>query len=210
MIKAIIFDMGGVLIDLDFNGCLENFRTTLGYENIVNLLDCSAQRGIYGLLEEGILSEEDFKSEIIKGSKPGVTSEDIDWAVGTLLVGMEPYKVPLLKKLKQKYPLYMLSNNNPISMKRSRKLFLEAGIDETTFFEKEFLSYQMKVLKPSAQIYNEVIRQIGCKPEEALFIDDSVKNIEGAKACGITTLLYNQGDDLVSALSQVLGEDLSC
>ena len=71
MIDTIVFDLGGVLIDLDMEVCKEHFISLLGYTKISELLDPCHQRGIYSDLEEGILSPDAFRAEVLKDSRPG-------------------------------------------------------------------------------------------------------------------------------------------
>ena len=114
--------------------------------------------------------------------------------------------VEMLRKMKENYDLYMLSNNNGITMVRAYEIFAEAGapIDET--FKKSFLSHEMKMLKPSAAFYQEVIRQIGIPAEDMLFIDDSVHNVEGSIAAGLPAVHYVPGTDLSALLADALGD----
>ena len=123
-----------------------------------------------------------------------------------ILVGMAPYKAGLLKKLSEKYDLYLLSNNNPICMPRSRQIFEEAGVPLDRIFRKSFLSYEMKALKPSASFYRSVIAQIGLPSEQMVFVDDSMKNVEGAIAAGLPAVFYQPGSDLSALLAEVLGD----
>ena len=81
MIKALIFDMGGVLVDLDIEDCKRVFKETIGYHDIDNLIDACHQKGIYGDLEEGTLSAEDFRKIVLAGSDPGAKESDIDHAM---------------------------------------------------------------------------------------------------------------------------------
>lgn len=205
-IKAIIFDMGGVLVDLDMDRCRHYFIDRLGYSDIDNLLDACHQKGIYSDLEGGLLSPEDFRKEILSGCNPGTTDKDIDAAMQSLLVGIEPYKAKFLKDLATRFDLYMLSNNNSISFARSRAMFEESGIPVETTFKHLFLSYEMKMLKPSAEIYLAAIESIGLPAEDLLFIDDSQSNIDAARSCGMNVLHYRQGDDLKSAMQKALGD----
>ena len=136
MIKAIIFDMGGVLVDLDIEDCKKAFKERLGYYDIDEIIDACHQKGIYGDLEEGILSADDFRSIVLAGSRPDAVAEDVDEAMSHILVGIEPYKAEMLKRLSEKYELYMLSNNNPICVRYSRKMFEDAGIPLENIFRK--------------------------------------------------------------------------
>ena len=197
MIRGIIFDLGGVLVDLDLEICRSNFISILGYTKIDEILDACHQKGIYGSLEEGRLSEEEFKAEILKDSFPGGTGADVDKCMYSLLASMPTYKAELLKSLAQDYPLYLLSNNNPIAMRRSVEIFSAYGLDFNTLFKKLFLSYQMKMLKPGAAIYKEVIGNLEGDPSEYIFIDDSLANVEAASELGFIALHYVIGDDLV-------------
>ena len=91
MNKAIIFDMGGVIVDLDIEGCKAAFKERLGYHNIDNIIDACHQKGIYGDLEEGKLTAEEFRSIVIADSRPGSDPMDVDRAMWHILVGIEPY-----------------------------------------------------------------------------------------------------------------------
>ena len=204
--KAIIFDMGGVLVDLDMDGCRNAFKALLGYHKIDELLDPCHQKGIIGELEEGMLTPEEFRSIVLSESAPGSVSEDVDKAFQTILHSISGYKGELLRSLYESYDLYMLSNNNPITMVRAYELFEENGAPIDRMFRKCFLSCEMKALKPSEKFYKAVIEQIGIPADQMLFIDDSKANVDGAVAAGLPAVHYVPGSDLSALLAEVLDD----
>ncbi len=203
-VKALIFDMGGVLVDLDIEDCKRAFKEYLGYEEIDNIIDACHQKGIYGDLEEGRLSGDEFRKLVLADSRPGSSAEDVDRAMYHILVGIAPYKVDMLRRLSESYDLYLLSNNNPVCLPRAKAIFEAAGIPLDSIFRKCFYSFEMKALKPSEAFYRAVVREIGLPAEEMLFIDDSQKNVDGSIAAGLPAVYYEPGTDLDSLLADVL------
>ena len=204
MVKAIVFDLGGVLIDLDGERCVRAFREILGYERITELLDLSHQKGIYGEMEAGRLTADEFRAEILRESRPGCVPADVDRAMAGLLTGLDPAKVPLLERLARDYAIYGLTNNNEISVKRMHDIYEENGLDWQHVFRKEFISCRMKLMKPSREIFDAAAAEIGLPPEEILFIDDSQRNVDGAVAAGWKAALYKQGTDLGACIERNL------
>ena len=198
--------MGGVLVDLDIEGCKNAYKQLLGYHRIDELIDPCHQKGIYGDLEEGTLSAEDFRAAVLAESNPGSRAELVDEAMWHILSGISPYKAELLNRLAESYDLYMLSNNNPVCMPRSRRLFEEAGAPLDKVFRKCFLSYEMKALKPSEAFYKTVVSEIGLPAEQMIFIDDSQKNVDGAIAAGLPSVYYEPGTDLSALMAEVLDD----
>lgn len=210
MIKAIIFDLGGVLLNLDIPKGKETFKEYLGYKKADEMLDASHGKGLYADIESGSLSAEEFREAILKDSRPDATPEMVDKSMWSLLLDIEPYKFDLLKDLKKKYDIYLLSNNNPISWVRCRQAFEEGGTSVEELFGKIFLSFELKCIKPSREIYEKMVAGIPeHKPEEMLFIDDSMYNVEAAESVGLNALYYPQGDDLAKAIEAKL-EELGC
>lgn len=208
MNKVVIFDMGGVLVDLDIEGCKAAFRRDLDYDDIDNIIDACHQKGIWGDLEEGVLPADEFRRIILEDSRPGATAHDVDEAMSKILVGIAPYKAEMLKRMKEGYDLYMLSNNNAICLPYSSAMFTEAGVPLAETFIKCFMSFEMKALKPSADFYRRVMAEIGRPADEMLFIDDSQVNVDAAIAAGLPSVYYKPGTDL-SALLAVVLEDVT-
>lgn len=203
-IKALIFDMGGVLVDLDIEDCKKAFKEGLGYHKIDDIIDACHQKGIYGELEQGLLTGDEFRKIVLSESRPGSKPEDVDKAMYHILVGIAPEKVRLLKDLASEYDLYLLSNNNEICLPCARGIFEQAGIPLDKIFRKCFYSFEMKALKPSESFYKAVVEQIGIPSEQMLFIDDSSANVEGSIAAGLPAIYYKPGTDLGAVIAKAL------
>ena len=199
--KALIFDMGGVLVDLDMEACKKAFKEDLGFDEIDQLLDPCHQKGAIGDMESGAISADEFRDYVISRSRPGVVADDVDQAFYKILVGVEPYKFDLLRRLSKNYDIYMLSNNNPIAARMASEIFAEGGFSMETSFKKCYLSYQMKTVKPSEEFYKAVIADIGLPAEEMLFIDDSKANVQASIDAGLPAVWYEPGTDLAQTLA---------
>ena len=191
MTKAIVFDMGGVLIDLDKELCMRNFRDIAGFDNIRSYLDIYHQKGFIGAFEEGTYTEEVFYEHCLKHCAPGTTPEQVAYCLESLLVRVNPHLSCRLQDLSSRFDLYVLSNNNPICTRRFYHLMEEAGL--LGYFRDMFFSYRLGMLKPSPGIYRALISKVGCRPDEILFVDDSTANVEGAVDVGINAVLYEDG-----------------
>ena len=196
--------MGGVLVDLDLEDCKKAFIENLGFNEINVILDPCHQKGIIGELEEGLVTADEFRVYVLERSNPGAQPHLVDESLWRILVSIEPKKVDLLKKLSQKYDLYMLSNNNPVCLPRAEVMFAEAGFPMYEGFKKCYISSEMKALKPSEKFYKAVVEDIALPAEEMLFIDDSQRNVDGAIAAGLPAVYYQPGTDLASVLAEAL------
>ncbi len=201
MIKAIVFDIGGVLIGLNMDRCIRSFREILGFERITELLDPYHQKGIYGEMEEGLVSADEFRAHVLAESRPGSKPEDVDRCIFSLLTGMEKDTVDTVKRLAGRYPLYLLSNNNPIAMKYILDVFRENGLAPETTFRDQFISSEMKLLKPSREIYEESVRRTGLPAGEVLFIDDNDTNVQAAREAGLQARVFTPGMKLSELLA---------
>lgn len=196
--------MGGVLIDLFYDRCVASFKA-IGFESICDYLDPCHQKGIYGEMEAGKASPDEFYEFVLSNCKVGTTRADIDACMKSFYDGPSKEKAEYMKTLKERgYGIYMLSNNNPIMMRICQEDFDRVGIGLDSFFDQLFISSSMKMMKPSAEIYLESIRRTGLKAEELLFIDDSPKNTEAARKAGMKAIDYQQGNDLSSLIEAYL------
>lgn len=208
MIKTLIFDLGGVLVSLDRERCLENFSKNLGFDNFGDYLNAYAQKGFFAKYENGDIDSAEFREEIKKRcNKENVQDEEIDRAFFTFLTHVDTYKVKFLMELKKKYHLLLLSNVNPIGWSKCCELFYDANeIDIEDVFEKLYLSFKVRASKPGNKIYEHLIEDSGINPGEALFIDDSQANIEAGAQIGLQTLHYDVAGNLEEAVTKKLKE----
>ncbi len=194
-IKNLIFDFGGVLINLDRQRCIENFRK-LGLEKVDELLGMYSQQGIFMQHEKGLISSAQFRDSIRGQITQEVTDEQIDAAWNSFLVDIPRFKLDMLLKLREKYVVYLLSNTNEIHWQWScLHAFRYKAFRAEDFFEHIYLSYEMKMAKPDADIFQKVLDETGILPNETLFIDDSEANCRTAEALGISTYTPKAHED---------------
>lgn len=196
MIKAILLDMGGVIINLDISRSIRAYKEDLGFRAIEDFLDPCHQKGFIGQLEGGEITPAEFFEKVKQYCDPGVTDEQITSCQSALLLDIDPSKAVYLRALSERYPLFMLSNNNRIVFPRCCEIFAEAGIPVEEIFKELYLSCDMKLLKPGREIYEQAVSRTGYAANELLFIDDSKDNVEAARSVGINAALYRQGEDL--------------
>lgn len=195
MTKAIVFDLGGVLVNLDLDRCHKAF-VDLGFTDVADYLNAYHQLGIFGNLEEGILSEEEFFQELAKHCRPGVSRAEMRAAHLSILDGVEPCVFGMLNRLSKSYKLYLLSNNNPITINDLSEKFAANGVPMEEVFTELFCSYRIHLQKPSKEAFTYALDHIDAAPAEILYIDDSITNIDAASAFGIDAALYTTGENL--------------
>lgn len=206
MIKDIVFDFGGVLIEIDTANAIKKF-SELGLDNPQSYLNSYRQTGIFYALENGDITGEEFVSELSKLCGCNITYADARDAWMGFIVKVQTEYLQWLQNIRPKYRLSILSNTNPFLQGWARSSsFTPDGKGLDDYFDALFLSYLMHCSKPSEAIYEKMLKDGDMKPEETLFVDDSEKNIEAAQKAGINVLLVKNGEDWRPALQQFLEE----
>lgn len=203
MIKNLLFDLGGVIMDIRRLNCVASFER-LGMKDADSFLGEYSQKGPFLQLEEGLINEAQFRDAVREYIDGEVTDEQIDKAFCDFLVGIPTYRLEQLRQLKKQYGIYMLSNTNPIMWhSRIAEEFRQEGMEREDYFDGIVTSFEARSIKPDAKIFHTVVEKLGIKPEETLFLDDSQKNLDAASALGFHTLLVAPGSeffDLINAL----------
>ncbi len=194
-IKNIVFDFGGVIVDISREQAVKNFKE-VGLEQADEMLGIYKQEGIFLELEEGTLSREDFYDELRKLTGKNITNEQIDYGWFGFFLPIVQGRVDFLLELRKKYNLFLLSNTNPIVMSWARSSqFSSAGKPLDDYFDKLYLSYQLGVIKPESLIFEKMIDDAKINPAETLFIDDGKSNVEVGAKFGFKTFQPKEGED---------------
>ena len=195
-IKNIVFDLGGVLVDLDFKAAINGLQQA-GFANVKEQLDALDQGGIFQKFELGEMTADEFRAAIRENSTVTLTDEEIDALWNAMLLEIPREKLELILDLRGKYMVYLLSNTNSIHWDYvCKNAFNYRGFRVNDYFEETFLSYAMHLAKPDKAIFEKVLHDANLLPEETLFIDDSEANCKAAEEVGIHAHHYHIGDDL--------------
>ncbi len=203
-IKNLLFDMGGVIVDLDRNRCLQALLD-IGLEDADNLIGLYIQEGVFADLEAGQISAADFRAEVHKDLPPEVTDEQLDAAFSSFIVGIPRRRLECLRQLRKRYGVYLLSNTNPIMYEGIlAELFKQEGLTVDDYFDGITVSYKAGCSKPYRGIFDYAVETMGIVPEETLFLDDGPDNIEAARQLGFNALLVPPGTEFEDLLKSYL------
>jgi len=203
MIKNIIFDLGGVLVRLDKQRCIDAF-TKIGHEDFGRIINEYFQEGFFMDYEKGTIDTEEFRAYVREGIKGNASNEEIDEAMAAFLPEIPIEKLNAILEYKKRYRVFLLSNTNPVAIETVKPMFALGGCPMEDYFEKMYLSYEMKLAKPDIRIFETVLENSSLIPEETLFVDDSPVNLEAAQKLGIKTALMLQENDLKNDLKPFL------
>jgi epoxide hydrolase-like predicted phosphatase len=199
--KNILFDFGGVIINIDYDLLISAF-SKIGLPDFEYYFSKAKQTTLFDDYEKGRISSDDFVEALKKYCKPETTREEIINAWNAMLLDLPPERIELLKKLKTKYRIFLLSNTNDIHIRyifsNLKKQYGMENLDEC--FEKVYLSYEMGMRKPDAEIFEAVLKENDLVAGETLFIDDSLQHIETAKKLGIQTYLLDVKKETITDL----------
>ncbi len=202
--EAIIFDLGGVILNIDYFKTSDAFKA-LGITNFDELYSQAVQNDIFDDLETGKLSEHDFRTYIKKQVSLALSDQDIDKAWNAMLLDLPKHRVDLIKQLALKYPVFLYSNTNSIHLKAFRSIIQHehgnANLLEE-IFKTTYYSHELQQRKPNPEGFLHILTENGLTASQTLFIDDSIQHIKGARAIGLQTHhLVNQ--DISELFSEI-------
>ena len=203
-IKNLLFDLGGVIMDIDRERCVRSFRR-LGFENAGDFLGDYGQKGPFGALEAGLITPQDFRDAVRALMQPDATATDaqIDRAFNAFLIGIPAKRLQALRELRKHYRIYLLSNTNLIMWHgRIAEAFKTEGKEAQDYFDGISTSFEAKCLKPEADIFRYTAESCHIKPAETMFLDDSAANVEAARAAGFHALQVPPGREFTDILKE--------
>lgn len=198
MIKNLLLDMGGVILDVSYQRVIESFKS-YGIENFDKVYTQAKQVEIIDLFEEGKCTAEEFRDGVRKLVGKELSDEQIDKAWFSMILEIPRDVIQLLGVLKLKYRLFLFSNTNVLHIEYLKKEFeRQLGFDLfNCVFDKAFFSNEIHHRKPHPESFKYVLEQAGIEAEETLFIDDSKQHLEGASKVGLNTYWLTNGETLI-------------
>ncbi|WP_295233555.1 HAD family phosphatase [Sediminibacterium sp.] len=188
-IKNIIFDLGGVFLNIDFQLTNQAF-IKLGVPHFNEMFTQHFSNPLFELLETGKITEEEFYEAFRQESKMHLTNEQIKTAWNALLLDFPPERIDWLENIGKKYQIFLFSNTNQIHYNHFISNFANQypGKNFDAFFQKAYYSQNLGLRKPYPESFQAILDEQGLLAEETLFIDDTIKNVESAEKLGLQTI----------------------
>ena len=196
-IKNVIFDLGGVLLNIDYNRTTNAFKQ-LGYTDFENMYSMLKGNNVFDNLETGDITEEEFYQYMTGAAAGAVSNQQVQDAWNAMLLDFRTESLRHLLLLREKHRIFLLSNTNIIHKKAFDQLFMQqTGIPSLDdYFDKAYYSQKVGLRKPNVDIFEFVLNDAGIKAGESFYIDDLPPNIETARKLGFKTHLLLPGEKI--------------
>lgn len=196
-IKNIIFDLGGVILNIDLRKTQDAF-TSLGVKNIEEVFRMGHIDSFFKSYEVGAINDTQFIDSIQKMAGIQLAPEAVVEAWNALLLDFPPERIGFLKEVKSKYRLFLLSNTSALHHVKFHEIFSQQfGGSLDDLFEKAYYSHLIRLHKPNDAAYKLIVDENDLKTDETLFIDDSAANVEGAERAGLKGLHLANGKTIL-------------
>ena len=196
-IKAIIFDLGGVLLNISYQNTIASFKK-LGIKNTDNIYSKKTQSHIFNLIETGEITAKKFLEDLQVFTN-NATIQEVKDAWNAMLLNLPKKRLQVLLSLKSNHALFLLSNTNTIHINAiSNKLGARKWEGFCNLFDKIYLSHEIGIRKPNSEAFQLILNQQKLNPKEVLFIDDSYQHIVSAKKLGIICYHIKDGEDITT------------
>jgi putative hydrolase of the HAD superfamily len=185
--EAIIFDFGGVIINIDYDATIRAFKA-LGIADFEALYSQASQSRLFDDLETGKISSQRFINGLLEILPKGISANQVVNAWNAMILEIPAERIALLQELRKKYRIFLLSNTNGIHIQKALHHWSKTtDLAIHDLFHHVYLSHEMGMRKPHAEIFETVCSEQKLNPKQTLFIDDSSQHIQGAKAFGLNT-----------------------
>ncbi|MEO6684215.1 MAG: HAD family phosphatase [Ginsengibacter sp.] len=193
-IENIIFDLGGVILDIDYNLTRKGFED-LGVKQFDEMYSQANANQLFQKLETGHVSNEEFFQELERSTNLGLTPHQMRTAWDAMLLDFRESSLEFLSEIKTKYNLYLFSNTNFIHMEAFHKIYHQKEREHpfNDYFKVPFYSCEIGFRKPDQESYKWILNHLRIEADKTLFIDDSIQNIEAAKEVGMQTIYFEKG-----------------
>ena len=204
-IKNIIFDLGGVILNLDYIKTENEFKK-IGVLHFKELYNQKKQTVLFDDFEKGKIKPEDFISSFKESENLKIKEIDFINAWNAMLLEIPIEKLEFIENLKKNYKIFLLSNTNEIHIKKFENDLRKKNILKQFYkcFDKIYYSSRMGKRKPDENCFNQVLEDNELSPENTLFIDDSIQHIEGAKKAGIKTFHLENNKSILDLVPDII------
>ena len=203
-IKNIIFDLGGVIINLDTENTIHEFNklSAIPFESVYTQ---KQQTELFNQFDKGEISDYDFFKTLREILRYTGDDEDLLYAWNAMLLGVPEERLDVLINAKQNYRTFLLSNTNETHITAFEKdLYQTHGVRNfKDYFDKVYYSCRMGMRKPDKEIFEFVLSQNRLNPSETIFIDDSIQHVKGAGECGINAYLLRPNMEIGDLLKEL-------
>ncbi len=183
--KIILFDLGGVLINIDYQATIIAFEK-LGLDNFKEHFSQANQTGLFDQYETGKISSFEFINGILDHLPEGCSANQVVHAWNAMILDWPKSRLEYLKRISEKHDLYVFSNTNDLHMEKARRNLKEStDLPLESFFKRIFLSHELGDRKPNPSAFQKILDTINAKASDVLFVDDSIQHVEGARSIGI-------------------------
>ena len=201
--KAIIFDLGAVILNINYQNTIDKF-TKLGVKNAATFYSKKIQTDLFNQIETGMISSNEFLKALQKETN-SANIKEVEKAWNAMLLDLPEERLQLIKNLKKKYTIYLLSNTNAIHIDSFKKqLGNKKWLAFCKLFNKMYLSHEIGLRKPDGKIFEYILKVQKLKAEEVFFIDDSPQHIYVAKKVGINCHHLLDNEDIITLFPDII------
>lgn len=204
-IKNIIFDLGGVILDLNYQATIDAF-VEIGIKDFSSLYSQKEQKQIFDDFETGKINSNQFISSIQSLTQNYISKDEIIAAWNAMLLEINPKKLDYLLSIKERFRIFLLSNTNEIHISKFEGVLAKKNELKKFYdcFEKVHYSSRLSLRKPNVDCFKTVLEINHLNASETIFIDDSIQHIEGALKCGIKAYLFPQNYTIQDWLPDII------